>query len=285
MFSLNRAFRRRRLMNSVSVAIFTLLTLASMAILVAIIGHIASEGLAAINLDFFTQIPKPVGQSGGGIAQAILGSLEMLLVGAIFAVPLGVVTAVYLSEFANPQWLIRSVRFCLDLIAGIPSIVVGVFVWALLVRYVTGYSGLAGSVALAIIMLPIIARIVEEMLRLVPQTIREAGLSLGLPRWRVIISIVIPSVLPGVITGIILGIARAAGETAPLLLTSLGNLFFNFDLGQPMAAMTLQAYNYAVSPYDDWQTKAWGTMLVLILVVAILSATVRFIGRRYKADV
>jgi phosphate transport system permease protein len=269
-------YLRRKTINEVVTALVTSLTVFSVGILFIIVGYIAVKGVTSIDLDFFIREPKPVGEAGGGIAQAILGTVEMLLVGAAVAVPLGIATAIYLAEYGAGR-LASVVRFALEQLAGLPSIVVGVFVWALLVRNTVGnFSGLAGAAALAVIMLPIIARSVEEILRLVPDTLREAGLALGMPRWRVTLRFVIPTVLPGVVTGVILSMARAAGETAPLILTSLGNNYFNFDLLQPMAAMPLQIYNYAISPYDEFHRKAFAATLVLVVVIAIFSAAIRF---------
>jgi phosphate transport system permease protein len=266
-----------------SLLFVVLLASLSVAILLVIVGHIFANGLSSLTLDFFTKIPKPYGEDGGGIAQAIVGTIEMLLLAGLMAIPVGVATAIYLVEFGSGRFA-KTVGFAIELLAELPSIVVGVFVWALLVRNVTGYSGIAGSTALAIIMIPIIARSVEEILKLVPNGLREAALALGTPRWKVVLFVVVPTVLPGILTGIMLSLARAAGETAPLLLTSLGNNFFNFNLQKPMAAMPLQIYNYAVSPYDDWHRKAWASTLVLIAIVAIMSGAVKFLTRRWKHE-
>ena len=261
----------------------TAATICGVSILFIIFGHIIINGISAINFDFFTQLPKPYGEVGGGIAQAILGTIEMLGFAGMIAVPIGMGAAVFIVEYGNGK-IAALVRFCIEMLAELPSIVVGVFVWALLVRYVTGYSAIAGAVALAIIMIPIIARSVEEILLLVPDTMREAALALGTPKWKVIVHIVIPTVFPGIVTSIFLSLARASGETAPLLLTALGNSFFNFDLKQPMSAIPLQIYNYAISPYDDWHHKAWAATLILIVVVALLSWVVRLFTRRYKYE-
>jgi phosphate transport system permease protein len=278
-----RRFLRRRTGSVAAAAVAIALTVLSVSVLFVIVGHIFANGVGSLNLDFFTKIPKPYGETGGGIAQAILGTLAMLCVAGIMAIPIGVGTAIYVAEFGRGRFA-EIVRFSVELLAELPSIVVGVFIWALLVRNLTGYSGIAGACALAVIMIPIVARSVEEILKLVPDSIREAALALGTPRWKAVIFIVIPSVLPGMLTGIMLAIARAAGETAPLLLTSLGNSFFNLDMRRPMAAMPLQIYNYAVSPYDDWHRKAWASTLVLISIVAILSAAVKLYARRWKHE-
>ncbi|MHB8628687.1 MAG: phosphate ABC transporter permease PstA [Aggregatilineales bacterium] len=276
-------FVRRQALNMFMAGLVTSLTVISVLILVAIVAYVAINGISSLNGDFFTQIPKPYGEVGGGIGQAIVGTLIMLVVGGLIAIPVGVATAVFLSEYGR-GWFAGLVSFALDLLAELPSIVVGVFVWALLVRNITGYSGIAGAIALAVIMTPIIARSVEEILRLVPDTLREAALALGVPPWRVITGVVIPTVLPGMLTGIVLALARAAGETAPLLLTALGNSFFNLNLTQPMAAIPLEIYNYALSPYDDWHKKAWAATLILIAVVATFSGAVRFFTRRFRYD-
>ncbi len=276
-------FTRRQIVNVFVAGLVTSFTTISIAILFIILAYMVVNGISSINLDFFTQIPKPYGEVGGGIAQAISGTIMMLLVAGAVAIPIGVGAAVFLAEYGD-GWFAEAVRFTLDMLAELPSIVIGVFVWALLVRFVTGYSGIAGAAALAFIMIPIIARSVEEILRLVPDTLREAGLALGTPRWRVVTGVVIPSVLPGILTGVVLALARAAGETAPLLLTALGNAFFNFDIRQPMAAIPLQIYNYALSPYDDWHRKAWGATLILVAVVAVFSAAVRFFTARLRYE-
>ena len=248
----------------------------SVAVLVAVLVHVIVQGLPALNLDFFTQRPSPFGETGGGVAPAIVGTLYMLAIAAIVGIPVGIGTGVYLSEFGRGNFAV-AVRLAIDLIAGLPSIVVGVFVWALLVRQVVGqYSGLAGAVALAIIMVPIITRTVEEVLLLVPDSLREASFALGTPNWRTILRVVLPTARAGLVTGIMLSLARAGGETAPLLLTALGNDFLNLNLLRPMASLPVQIFNYAMSPYEDWHAKAWGSALVLIAVIGALSLVARF---------
>ncbi len=249
------------------------------AILFFILAYIIIKGAPALNLDFFTNRPLPYGESGGGVAPAILGSLAMLGVASLIGVPVGIGSAIYLSEYGRGPFA-SLVRFTIDLIAGLPSIVVGVFVWALLVRQIIGqYNGLAGSVALAIIMVPIVSRTVEEVLRLVPDMLREAALALGVSRWKTILRVVLPTAKSGIITAVVLSTARAGGETAPLLLTALGNQFFSLDFSAPMAALPIQIYSYAVAPYDDWHTKAWGSALVLIIVIGVLSFLARQVVR------
>ncbi len=251
-------------------------------LLLLIFFDIVVNGYRAINLDFFTQTPKPYGEEGGGIAQAIVGSLYLLLLASLIGIPVGVGTAIYLAEFGTGK-LPRIVRFSVDMIAGLPSIVIGVFVWALLVRHVVGqYAGIAGAVALALIMIPIISRTVEEILRMVPDSLREASLALGIPKWKTILRVVLPTASNGIATGVLLSVARAGGETAPLLLTTLGNQFFNFNLLEPVAALPLQIYVYAVGPYEDWHIKAWGASLILVAVIGILSLATRYATRRRK---
>ena len=266
--------RFRKIFNGFMTGLLISLAVIAVAILFIIVFDIIQNGWGALSLDFFTHVHKPAGMSGGGIAQAIVGTLIMLGVASAVSVPLGIIVAIFLVEFED-DWFAGVVRFAVDLLLQMPSIVVGIFVWSLLVRQVTGFSGMAGAVALMVIMIPIIIRSVEEILRLVPDLLREAGLALGLPHWRVVISIVLPTVRSGIITGIVLSVARAAGETAPLLLTALGNDFLNTDLSQPMAAIPLQIYNYATQPSADLNEKAWGASLVLILVIAVFSAAAR----------
>jgi phosphate transport system permease protein len=279
-----RWFERRRLVDWLATALVVGSAAVVVAVLLLILGQIIVQGLPALNVAFFTERPLPEGEAGGGVAPAILGTLEMLLVAGLIGIPLGVAAAIYLSEYGHGR-LAHVVSFTIDLVAGFPSIVIGVFVWAWLVRNVVGaYDGLAGGVALAIIMIPIVARTVEETLRLVPDSLREASLALGIPHWKTIMRVVMPTASTGVMTAIVLSMARAGGESAPILLTALGNQFFNFDLLQPMASLPVQIYQYARSPYEDWHTKAWGAALVLITLIALLSGLTRWIlGRRLRA--
>jgi phosphate transport system permease protein len=270
----------RRAFSQAMAVLVGLCTVAAVLLLVLILGYVTVRGLPALNLAFFTERPLPYGEVGGGVAPAILGSLYLLAIACVLGIPIGVGTAIYLSEFGRGTFA-TVVRFVVDLLAGLPSIVVGVFVWALVVRHLVGnYSGIAGAVALAIIMIPIITRTVEEILKLVPTSLREASLALGVPMWKTILQVVLPSARAGIITGVVLSMARAGGETAPLLLTTLGNQFFNFNLLEPVAALPIQIYNYAVSPYDDWHTKAWGSALVLISVIGLCSVLTRLAVRR-----
>ena len=272
--------RRRRLGDRLFAGLVYVAAGVGVVILLTILGYVVRNGLPALNLAFFTENIKPFGEEGGGVAHALVGSLLMLLVASLIGVTVGIGTAVYLSEFGYTRFA-TYVRFAVELIAGLPSIVVGAFVWAFFVRTILGhFSGLAGAIALAIIMVPVVARTVEEVLRLVPDSLREAALALGVPRWRMVLSIVIPAARAGIVTGTVLAAARAGGETAPLLLTALGNDFFNLDLSQPMAALPTTIYNYAKSPYPDWHTKAWGASLILIAVIGLFSLLTRWVARR-----
>jgi phosphate transport system permease protein len=274
--------RRRELVDRIATTVMTLCAALAVIILLLILLYVTINGLPALNLAFFTERPLPAGEVGGGVAPAILGTLEMLLVASLLGVPIGVGTAIYLAEYGRGAFA-YTVSFLIDLVAGLPSIVIGVFVWAWLVRHVVGhYNGFAGGVALAVIMIPIVTRTVEETLRLVPDPLREASLGLGIPRWKTILRVVLPTARAGIITGVVLSVARAGGETAPLLLTALGNQFLNTDLLQPMAALPVQIYTYARAPYPDWQVKAWGAALILIALIGALSLLSRWaVNRRF----
>ena len=276
----HRVATRRRLVERAIVGLLGLATLVSVAILVIILGYVIVQGLPAINVDFFTQRPRPLGETGGGVQPALVGTLVLAAVSGAIAIPVGIAAAIFVVEYRSGRFA-APVRFAAELIAGLPSIVIGVFVWAFLVRGLIGhFAALAGAVALAVIMVPIVARTVEEVLRLVPASLREAALALGAPRWKVILRVVLPTARAGVITASILALARSAGETAPLLLTALGNDFFSTDLLRPIGALPLQIYRYAISPYDDWHTKAWGTSLVLVLVIGLIALLLRVVARQ-----
>ncbi len=277
--SRHRVSTRRRTVERIVTALLLLATVLSVALLVTILGYVIQRGLPALDPAFFTQRPRPFGETGGGVGPAVVGTLMLAVVSGAIAIPVGIAAAIFVVEYNSGRFA-APVRFAAELIAGLPSIVVGVFVWAFLVRSVIGhYAGVAGAIALAIIMVPIVARTVEEVLRLVPHSLREATLALGAPRWRVILRVVLPTARAGVVTAAVLALARAAGETAPLLLTTLGNQFFSTDLLQPMAALPLQIYQYAVAPYDDWHTKAWGTSLVLVIVIGLVALLLRLTTR------
>ncbi len=276
-------FRRRQIVDHIATVVTTSCALLAVVVQALILFHVAFKGIPALNLAFFTERPLPPGEVGGGVEPAIIGTIEILAIAAIIGVPIGAATAIYLAEYGRGRFA-QIVSFLIDLIAGLPSIVIGVFVWAWLVRHIVGnYNGFAGGVALAIIMIPIVTRTIEETLRLVPDPLREASLGLGIPRWKTILRIVLPTARAGIITGIVLSIARAGGETAPLLLTALGNQFFSLNLLQPMAALPVQIYTYARSPYPDFQVKAWGAALILIVLIGVLSLLSRWaVARRFN---
>ena len=246
--------------------------------LVAIFGYLVYKGLGSLNWAFLTQTPKPVGEPGGGMANAIVGSMLILGIASLIGVPFGIGAGIYLAEFGRNRFG-AAIRFTADVLNGVPSIVIGIVAWALLVRG-RGFSALAGGVALAIMMVPTICRTTEEMLLLVPQALREAAYGLGVPRWRTTLSITLRTATSGVITGVMLAFARVAGETAPLLFTALGNTFWNLRYDQPTAALPLQIYVYANSAYDDWHRQAWAGSFVLILLIVSSVAAVRYAVRR-----
>jgi phosphate transport system permease protein len=250
-------------------------------ILAVILGYILVHGISFINLGFLTHAAKPVGEAGGGMRDEIIGTLILIGLASILAIPVGLMAGIFLADFASPR-MAAAVRFAADILAGVPSIVVGVFAYAILVRPMHSYSAFSAGVALAIIMVPIIARTAEESLLLVPNSMREAALALGITRWRAVVGVVIPGALTGIVTGVMLSIARIAGETAPLLFTALGSYFGFQGLLKPMGALPLQIYHYALSPYRDQQQQAWAGAFLLIVLVLGISIFVRWIsGRRH----
>ena len=272
---------RRRLVSHIAVTLCALSVLVALVPLAFILFFVVTRGIVALNLDFFTQLPKPVGEPGGGMANAIVGTLMLSGLGGLLAIPIGIVSGVYMSEYAGTR-LASAVRFAADTLNGVPSIVIGVFVYGIVVLQMRQFSMLAGSVALGIMMIPIIARTTEELLRLVPQTLREGALALGATRARATFTVVLPAALPGIITGVILALARIAGETAPLLFTSFNNRFWNTNPLQPTAALTVQIFTYASSPYEDWHRQAWAGALVLVSIVLICSVLARTATRRLE---
>jgi phosphate transport system permease protein len=268
----------RRLMNALMTTLTTACACFAVLVLLLILGYIGYRGLDALSFSFLVETPKPVGE-GGGIGNAIVGTLVLLVVAAAAGLPLGVATGIYLAEFGAGRFG-SVVRFVTDTLTGVPSIVVGVFVYTLVVVPMGGFSALAGGISLAIIMVPIVARTTEEMIRLVPTGLREGALALGAPQWRVTLEIVLPAAAPGIATGAMLAVARISGETAPLLFTALNYRFFSTDLGRPIASLTVQIYNYAISPYDEWHSLAWAATLVLMTLILVINVGVRFLTRR-----
>lgn len=247
--------------------------------LLLIFYHTVSLGLEAINWDFFTRLPKPVGEPGGGLANAITGTLILVGLGSVIGLPVGILTGIFLSEFGQNRFA-TVVRFMTDVLNGVPSIVTGVVAYTIVVLPMKHFSAYAGGVALGILMIPIVTRTTEEMLKTVPNSYREAALALGIPQWRTTLRIIVPAALGGIVTGVMLAIARAAGETAPLLFTALNNRFWHTSLDQPIASLTVFIYNYGVSPFEDWIAQAWGGALILMFLVFILSLAVRFATRQ-----
>lgn len=276
--TVSRISLRRRLTDHAMTSVAILTVLMVLAPLVAIFGYLMYRGIGSINWAFLTQTPKPVGEAGGGMANAIVGSIFILGIASLIGVPFGVGAGVYLAEFGRNRFG-SAIRFTADVLNGVPSIVIGIVGWSILVRG-HGFSALAGGVALSIMMVPTISRTTEEMLLLVPTAMREAAYGLGIPRWRTTLSITLRTATSGVITGIMLAFARIAGETAPLLFTAFGNTFWNWKATQPTAALPLQIYVYANSPYDDWHRQAWAGSFVLIVLIVTAVAAVRYAVRR-----
>jgi phosphate transport system permease protein len=269
----------RRVTDHVMTGAAVLTVVLVLAPLVAIFGYLVYRGVGSIDWAFLTQTPKPVGESGGGMANAIVGSMFILGIASIIGVPFGVGAGIYLAEFGRNRFG-SAIRFTADVLNGVPSVVIGIVAYSIVVLKQGHFSAFAGGAALAIMMVPTISRTTEEMLLLVPQALREAAYGLGVPRWRTTLSITLRTATSGVITGIMLAFARVAGETAPLLFTALGNTYWSLRYDQPIAALPLQIYVYANSPYDDWHRQAWAGSFVLILLIVTAVAAVRYVVRR-----
>ena len=270
---------RRHLTSRVMTALVVVLAFTAVLALVLILGDLIAKGASSIDWAFFTKSPVPAGESGGGVANAIVGTLIIVGIAALIGVPVGVGAGMYLAEYGSGR-LGFLVRFVADVLNGTPSIVIGIVAWTFLVKPTGRFSALAGSVALAILMIPMLARTTEEMVRLVPHSLREAALALGYPRWRTSLKIVARTALGGIVTGCLVGIARVAGETAPLLFTALGNLNFSMDVRHPMQTLSLQIYVYATGPFDEWHRMAWAAALVLMGLVLILALAARWVTRQ-----
>lgn len=279
----NRALRRH-ITSRVMTALVIGLSCVAVLALFLILGNLVLKGASSIDWAFFTKSPVPAGQTGGGVANAIVGTGIIVGVAALIGVPLGVGAGMYLAEFGGGR-LGFLVRFIADVLNGTPSIVIGVVAWTFIVRPTHTYSALAGSVALAVLMLPMLARTTEEMVRLVPHSLREAALALGYPRWRTSLKVVARTALGGIVTGCLVGIARIAGETAPLIFTALGNLNFTVAVTQPMQTLSLQIYVYATGPFEDWHRLAWASALVLMGLVLIVSLVARWVTRQRYGSV
>ncbi len=273
--------RRRRLVSLVMTGLCVLSVVVALVPVALVLFYVIQQGASSLNWDFFTQLPKPVGEQGGGMANAIVGTLMLIALGALFAVPIGILAAIYIVESGGTR-LGSATRFAADTLNGVPSIVIGLFAYVLVVLPVKHFSALAGGFALGVMMIPLVTRTTEELLRLVPMSLREGALALGATRARAVFSVVLPAALPGIITGVVLALARIAGETAPLLFTSFNNRFWSTSPVEPIASLTVQVYTYAKGPYDDWHRQAWAGALVLVSLVLICSLLARFAARRLE---
>jgi phosphate transport system permease protein len=269
----------RRIKNLCFIGLSGLASIVVLAPLAAIFGYLVYKGIGSLNWAFLTNTPRPVGEAGGGMANAIIGSVMILGLGSILGVPLGIGAGIYMAEFGRGRY-VNFVRFTADVLNGVPSIVVGIAVYALVVLPQQHFSALSGGVALGIMMIPTIARTTEEMLLMVPNTIREAALGLGIPQWRATLQITLRTASKGVITGAMLAFARVAGETAPLLFTAFGNQFWNLNPNQPTAALPIQIFAYAISPFDEWHRQAWAGALILIVLIVVAVSAVRVVTSR-----
>jgi len=274
-----RSIRIRRLRSHIMIGLMYAAAVMAILPLLLIVIHLLRMGASSINVAFFTQVQKPPGESGGGMANAIVGTLILISIASAVGLPVGIGAGLYLAE-KRATLLATTVRFLADVLNGLPSIVMGIFAWSLLVKPVRHFSALAGGMALGAMMIPMVTRTTDEMVRLVPISLREAALALGYSRWRTSLSIVLRTALGGIVTGALVAMARIAGETAPLLFTALGNQFWSTSLRAPIAALPLQIYNYAISPYDEWHTQAWAAALVLVGIVLVIILAVRVATRR-----
>ncbi len=270
---------RRRIVSGAMTALVAVLSFVAVLALVLILGYLVAKGASSLDWSFFVKNPVPAGQAGGGVANAIVGTVIIVGLAALIGLPIGIGTGLYLAEYGSGRlgWV---VRFVADVLNGTPSIVVGIFAWTWLVKPMGHFSALTGSVALAVLMVPMLARTTEEMVRLVPHSLREAALALGYPRWRTSLRVIARTALAGIVTGCLVGIARVAGETAPLLFTALGNLNFSTSVLQPMQTLSLQIYVYATGPFDEWHRLAWAAALVLMGLVLLLSLAARWAIRQ-----
>jgi len=272
---------RRKLLSSIFVVFCGGAVVIALLPLALILFFVISQGVLALNVEFFTHMPQPVGEPGGGMANAIVGTLMLIALAALMSVPIGIVSGIYMSEYAGTRFA-SALRFAADTLNGVPSIVIGVFAYGVVVLPFKQFSALAGGFALGVMMIPIVARTTEELLLLVPGSLREGALALGATRARAVFSVVLPAALPGIVTGVVLALARIAGETAPLLFTSFNNRFFTTKLTQPISSLTVQVFTYAISPYEDWHRQAWAGALVLVAIVLLCSLAARFATRRLE---
>jgi phosphate transport system permease protein len=273
--------RRRKIFSRIFETLCALAVVVALIPLAMILFYVIKEGFGALNVDFFTHMPKPVGETGGGMANAIVGTLILIGLAALFAVPIGCICGIHLSEYPGTKFS-SVVRFAADVLNGVPSIVVGIFAYGIVVLPVKRFSAIAGGVALGLLMIPIVVRTTEELLRLVPGGLREGALALGATRGRAVFSVIVPAALPGILTGVLVALARVAGETAPLLFTAFNNRFWSTSLTQPIASLTVQVFTYAISPYDDWHRQAWAGAFLLVMMILALSILARLAVRRLE---
>lgn len=284
----NNNYLMRKILNISIFSISTICTIFTLSLLFFVFSYILYQGITALSWDFFTKLPAPIGEGGGGMAHAIIGTMKLLFVAVLIGFPVGLMGGIYLSEFGGRLFpagrgrFVYSVRYAADLLNGIPSIVIGIFVYIVVVLPMKHFSTLAGGIALGIIVIPIVLKGTEEFLRLVPSTLREAGLALGMAKWKVILTIVVPTAFPGVATSMMLGIARVSGETAPLLFTAFGNRYFSSGWLSPTASLPAMIYTYSISPYSNWKQQAWAGGTVLLVLVLLTNALSRMLLRRKK---
>jgi phosphate transport system permease protein len=270
------SYRRRKLVDRLTRGACAAAAVVALVPLVSVIAYVAIQGVGGLNWSFFTELPKPVGEAGGGFGNAIFGTLLLVGLACGMGIPVGVLAGVYLAEFGQSRFG-KAVRFCADVMSGVPSIAVGIFVYTLVVLSMRRFSALAGGIALGMLMLPTVMRTTEELVKLVPHSLREAGLALGVPKWRVILRVVLRTGATGIATGVMLAVARAAGETAPLLFTAFNNRFWSASLDKPIGSLPVQIYTYAVSPYEEWHRQAWAAALVLVALVLVLNVGARLL--------
>lgn len=279
---MSEPYRRRRVLDAVARAACLLATALAVVPLVSLLVYVVQRGAGGLSWSFFTELPGPVGEAGGGMANALAGSALLVALACAVGVPVGVMAGVYLAEFGNGRFG-RAVRFSADVLSGVPSIAVGIFVYTLIVLTMRRFSALAGGVALGILMLPTVTRTTEELVRLVPDTLREAALALGVPKWRATLRVVLRTAAPGIATGLMLAVARVAGETAPLLFTAFNNRFWSLSLDKPIGSLPVQIFTYAIAPYESWHQQAWAAALVLVGMVLVLNIAARVVVYRSSA--
>ena len=270
---------QRKIINGVMLGLTGVCAMVTVSILFLILGYLVWQGATSVSWSFFTQLPSPVGETGGGMANAILGSGRLLLLAALTGVPIGFLGGVYLAE-SGDKGIPFLIRYAADVLNGVPSIVIGIFIYALFVRPMHRFSAIAGGIALGVMLIPIILRSTEEFLRSVPDSLREGALALGASKWRMVATVVVPTAMRGIVTGILISLARVAGETAPLLFTAFNNRFWSTGWDQPTSSLPVMIYTYAVSPYEDWHRQAWAAGLVLLTLVLVINVTVRMVLSR-----